>query len=107
MDPLVSMGTVDTSPFRLECSDMELGDSVVSKSFDCTLAENRTDSSSAFWEVLSESVEVLMSEGGTCRGLLENKGTFPADTPPEVEIPLVQEVLDDSSLPKDFASSRK
>ena len=88
---------------------MVLGDSVESKSFDCTLAENRTDSSSAFWEVPSESSDEFV---GTFRGLLESRGTFLDDTLDEVEIPWEEtvdflEVVPDSSLPKDFASSRK
>jgi hypothetical protein len=94
---------------------MVLGDSVESKSFDCTLAENRTDSSSAFWEVPSESADEFVFVG-TFRDLLESRGTFPADTLDEVEIPWevdteetvdFREVAPDSSLPKDFASSRK
>jgi hypothetical protein len=91
---------------------MVLGDSVESKSFDCTLAENRTDSSSAFWEVPSESAEESV---GTFRDLLERRGTFPDDKLDEVETPWevdTEETVDflvvpDSSLPKDFASSRK
>ena len=101
---------------------MVLGDSAESKSFDCTLAENRTDSSAELWEVPWEKAEEELEE--TFRDLLENRGTFPVDTLAGVETPVefeggtaVDERVEqsaedfhevvDSSRPKDFANSRK
>jgi len=102
---------------------MVRGDSVASKSFDCTLAENRTASADS-WEFPWESVEEEVLEE-TFRVSLGKRGTFPADdTLPEVgtllEVEEEETVADepeeqtedfleasDSFLPKDFASSRK
>lgn len=65
-------------------SDIVLGDSDASKSFDCTLAENRTVSSSVAWEVLELRAETEEPENSAWDVLeSESKGAFPAETLPE------------------------
>jgi len=131
--PLGSAGS-GLPPF----SDMVLGDSEESKSFDCTLAENRTVSSSAFAdpadnfggafpEETQEAYDSRAFREDPFREDPESMGTSPAGTWPGswlVEAAaerILREMggtlvgveewgtgaLADSSLPKDFASSRR